>query len=509
MKTLLLLAALSLAFCKNSTGQILCILCYDQNDSISSGVNNLLLNGSFENGCGINGFFCPQSYYYSCNLTNWTCTGGSDTYANIYDGSSTVVAEGTKAAYFGNAFCQICSSIAEDLSCLNDVDCTVTGIPSGYPYNSVNYGGVNGISIKQTVTGLTIGSTYILEFWAGGENFGSFPNAGVFAVDVGFGDTLLHCKPTAPGAIGTTYIIEFKATSSTHTIKFTNWGHICSLCTELILDNVRLYTLAELSSTVPSCAGSSSPSFFAASDTNVCQKFCVNFFDSSTNNPTSWQWHFPGGVPSSSTDQNPANICYNSPGLFDVTLITTNANGSDTITLPDYITVYPTPPFPAIVQVGYTLTSSPASSYQWQLNSINIPGATNQSYTILQSGYYTILVADSNGCKNSATKYVLISSIDDLPGNAAISISPNPSSGNFTVELLNLEGEKNVSIIIVNTLGQIVFTSTDKIPAADWKTQIDLSPGVPLQGHDDGVFFLEIKSEKIFLKKKIIITNQE
>ena len=30
----------------------------------------------------------------------------------------------------------------------------------------------------------------------------------------------------------------------------------------------------------------------------------------------------------------------------------------------NYVTVYPTPPFPAITQVGYTLTSSPASTYQ-------------------------------------------------------------------------------------------------------------------------------------------------
>src|SRR6185295_17234913 len=33
---------------------------------------------------------------------------------------------------------------------------------------------------------------------------------------------------------------------------------------------------------------------FASSDTSVCEKFCINFFDSSTNNPTSWQWNFPG-----------------------------------------------------------------------------------------------------------------------------------------------------------------------------------------------------------------------
>ena len=58
---------------------------------------------------------------------------------------------------------------------------------------------------------------------------------------------------------------------------------------------------------------------------------------------------FPGGDPSFSTDQNPSQVCYQIPGTFDVTLITTNAGGNDTLMLTDYITVYPTPPFPTIV----------------------------------------------------------------------------------------------------------------------------------------------------------------
>ena len=209
------------------------------------------------------------------------------------------------------------------------------------------------------------------------------------------------------------------------------------------------------------CANSSLVAF-NASDKTICEKFCINFFDSSPNNPTSWQWIFPGGAPSSSTDQNPANICYDVPGVYDVTLITTNANGTDTLTLHNYITVYPTPPFPTITQVGYTLTSSPANSYQWQFNSVDIPGATNQSYTILQTGYYTVIVGDSNGCKNSFTIYVLISGVDDVD-DAGISIYPNPSSGSFMVEWLNGFMADEVSIDVVNTLGQKVFSSQEKI----------------------------------------------
>jgi len=258
-----------------------------------------------------------------------------------------------------------------------------------------------------------------------------------------------------------------------------------------------------------SCIGTNSclPSsiIFFANDTSLCEKFCINFTDQSINNPTSWQWQFPGGDPSSSIDQNPTNICYNSPGTYDVTLITTNANGIDTLTLPNYITVYTTPPFPTITQVGYTLTSSPATSYQWQINSADIPGATNQSYTILQTGYYTVIVGDSNGCVNSFTVYILISGIDEVSGDANVSIYPNPSSGNFIVEWLNglASGEMvgEVSIQVVNTLGQKIYSSSQKISAADKKMEIDLRDAVP------GIYFIEIKTQNEFVRKKILIAD--
>src|SRR5262249_55481423 len=154
-------------------------------------------------------------------------------------------------------------------------------------------------------------------------------------------------------------------------------------------------------------------------------KFCTNFFDQSTNNPTSWQWSFPGGTPSSSTEQNPTNICYNLPGTYDVTLITTNAYGSDTLTLNNYITVYATPPFPTITQNGNTLTCTPAyTAYQWQLNAVDIPGATQQSYTYTQNGLYTVLAYDSNGCSNYAN--IEITGVENVVSDFSVSISPNP-----------------------------------------------------------------------------------
>ena len=238
---------------------------------------------------------------------------------------------------------------------------------------------------------------------------------------------------------------------------------------------------------------------FNVNDTNLCEKFCTSFTDQSTNNPTAWQWQFSGGDPSSSYLQNPNNICYNIPGVYDVTLITTNPFGNDTLTLHNYITVNPTPPIPTITQTGYTLTSSAANSYQWQLNSVDITGATNQSYTVLQTGYYTVLIGDSNSCKNSTTQYVLIDGIPDVQSDAGISVYPNPSSGNFTVEFSKAASDGMVTIDVLNTLGQKVYSAYESLSSEPFVRGIDLSD------FPSGIYFVEIKTDHEFFSMKVLI----
>ncbi len=238
-------------------------------------------------------------------------------------------------------------------------------------------------------------------------------------------------------------------------------------------------------------------SAFQSSDTTICQKFCIDFFDQSSNSPVSWQWIFDGGTPASSTDQNPAQICYNNPGVYDVTLITTNSYGSDTLILNSYITVYSTPPFPTITVNGNVLTSSNASGYQWQFNSVDIPGATNQSYTATQTGFYTVIITDENGCVSAATVYVDVTGIENLANGPGFSVYPNPSNGNFTI-VFSTGTSGTVSIELVNTLGQKIFSSKEDFYSHDKKE-------IHLNEIERGIYFLEFISEDLYLRKKITV----
>lgn len=76
------------------------------------------------------------------------------------------------------------------------------------------------------------------------------------------------------------------------------------------------------------------------SDTTFVEPFgSVDFYDMSTNDPTEWHWYFEGGTPDESTEQNPEEVKYYASGLYDVSLVASNAGGQDSIMKEDYINV--------------------------------------------------------------------------------------------------------------------------------------------------------------------------
>lgn len=78
---------------------------------------------------------------------------------------------------------------------------------------------------------------------------------------------------------------------------------------------------------------------FTGSPTTVSAGGSVTFTDQSTGSPTSWNWTFPGGNPSSFSGQNPPPIVYSTPGTYNVTLTVSDGSGTDTQTNTNYIVV--------------------------------------------------------------------------------------------------------------------------------------------------------------------------
>jgi hypothetical protein len=70
----------------------------------------------------------------------------------------------------------------------------------------------------------------------------------------------------------------------------------------------------------------------SVSDNQICVGDCISVSDASSGEPTSWSWTLAGGVPSSSTVQNPGEICFNQAGSFTLSLTAANTLGSSSAT---------------------------------------------------------------------------------------------------------------------------------------------------------------------------------
>src|SRR5690554_7647433 len=76
----------------------------------------------------------------------------------------------------------------------------------------------------------------------------------------------------------------------------------------LLLISILIYSIGYGQSFGPTAA-------FAVDTMVVCKGDCISFTDLSTGDPTSWSWSFQGAEPSTSTAQNPTNICFDSAGV--------------------------------------------------------------------------------------------------------------------------------------------------------------------------------------------------
>jgi hypothetical protein len=235
-------------------------------------------------------------------------------------------------------------------------------------------------------------------------------------------------------------------------------------------------------------------------DDDICPGTCASF-NSTSLYASSYIWSFPGANPASSTDADPSNICYNTPGNYDVQLIVTNSFGSDTLLLPNYVTVYPFPPPQGIQQIGDTLLANQGgTSYQWYHNGSIIPGATDYYYVASQGGDYNVVVTDENDCEVEAVINDVIADISQVPlTSSQLAIFPNPVSEELTIHFNIATGShvigKTTSVIcIYNVIGEKIFT--DGFPGEELT--------VDCGNFSSGIYFVELTTAENSFRIKFV-----
>jgi len=206
-----------------------------------------------------------------------------------------------------------------------------------------------------------------------------------------------------------------------------------------------------------------------------------------------------------STGATVQTVTVSNPATYWVSVV--NANGcvssADTVYLS-----YLQPLVPNINETGQGLlvcTNDSSSSYQWYFNGAPISGATNYDYCPTQSGNYTVVVIDANGCEVESTtsEYTFM---DDSPcatgiqeHDLSLDVYPNPSTGQFTVRYAFTK-QMDVQLTVYDLMGKQVVVPT-KLTSMNGTSVIDLSQ------QTDGVYTLRIEAgvDRLYQERLILV----
>ncbi|MCO5259552.1 MAG: S8 family serine peptidase [Crocinitomicaceae bacterium] len=185
---------------------------------------------------------------------------------------------------------------------------------------------------------------------------------------------------------------------------------------------------------------------FTANFTTINAGASVLFTDQSTYNPTTWNWTFTGGMPSSFNGKIPPAIVYSTPGTYTVTLTVTNGNGSDAETKTNYITVNPPSTCDQLnypIPSGWTFANYTAGAGNGYVNGSNIYGdkekamyfdASATSNTMLNAVYVAFAKANSS----NLNKIVPIKIYDGTTGTPGTILgTTNLTIGEIKNDVLN------------------------------------------------------------------------
>jgi PKD repeat protein len=251
---------------------------------------------------------------------------------------------------------------------------------------------------------------------------------------------------------------------------------------------------------IEDCGFAAMTANFTSDATEVCQYDVVSFEDMSVGDITSWNWTFEGGDPATSTEQNPL-VTYNDEGSFDVELEVSDGTNSNSLIIPNYISVEMTPPTMLLPFDDACITDPPfeLSGGSPAGGSYSGPGVGNGWFDPATAGLglhtITYTYTAANGCDNSAEETLLVDECTGIgeSGEKLFRIFPNPSTGTFEVEV-NCTGE--VYIQVYNMLGM-------KISRFSYTSNGSIQQHIDLGDHESGIYFVSVSTPDETLVKKV------
>ena len=176
---------------------------------------------------------------------------------------------------------------------------------------------------------------------------------------------------------------------------------------------------------------------FSSSATSTCTGTNVQFTSTSTNQPTTYAWTFEGGTPATSSQQNPV-VSYAASGTYDVSLTVTNAYGTNTYGLNDYITVTTTPTvnFDYVgnaLSVNFTSQIQNGTVVNWNFGDGGTSTESNPTHTFAAQGTYNVTLSAQNNCGTiTYSENVIVQLLPSASFQPSATAGCTPASIQFT-----------------------------------------------------------------------------
>ncbi len=247
---------------------------------------------------------------------------------------------------------------------------------------------------------------------------------------------------------------------------------------------------------------------FFAEETEVCTNEPIQFTNASQGPAFFYKWEFPGGKPNESSTVNPV-VTYDQPGIFDVTLTIWNGNDTATITKESYMVIngpelaFDELPEMCVFWEPYELTEGQPAGGTYSGEGV-IDGYFHPQETGVGTFEITYTFTDDDGCTAEVLQIVGVdecTSVDEIAAQKTLTIFPNPTSGQFVVEVNSMANE-TVDVKVYNKLGNLVLQQNHLRTNAGQQLNLDLS------GQAEGIYMLHIQVGNETHVQRIVLTNK-
>ncbi|TWR24517.1 S8 family serine peptidase [Mucilaginibacter achroorhodeus] len=156
---------------------------------------------------------------------------------------------------------------------------------------------------------------------------------------------------------------------------------------------------------------------------------------------------------------------------------------------------------PVITQNGDDLQVNLTGELQWFLNGETIAGATNQKYTPLKGGIYTVQLTLGTGCvaQSDGFDFRLVAKNPDK-SEIGLTVFPVPADDYVNVVFNTTQGG-DLRLSLINSAGQTVYQSNRKITTGNFNADINTSALVP------GTYVVNIKLGDKQYSRKIVVLH--